>query len=200
MQLVFEVSHGSNDSQSGFVALDSIKFDYSDPSCDVEPPDAIVNPTDPPITSTQSPPSELAKIRKESVMSFSISAFQCDFELSNFCDLHVDGGPHFNFSVKQGEEFASPDDGPQADDESNAKGHFAYIKSEADSEEGASSIIETDMINAEDHLIQCLHFSVAIKKDGGVRSISVYHQSQEQESHAGDIEVITTFFICLHIL
>lgn len=57
-QLVFEVTHGSNESQSGYAALDSIKFDYSDPSCEVEPPDAIVNPTDPPITSTASPPSE----------------------------------------------------------------------------------------------------------------------------------------------
>ena len=124
---------------------------------------------------------------------FIFAAIQCDFENSDFCDLNVDGRPHFNFTVKQGEEFASPDDGPQTDDESNAKGHFAYVKSNTDSEEGASSIMETDMINAMDHLIECFEFSVALKKDGGVRSISLYQQSQEQEDHHGDI-VLLWFF------
>ena len=55
-RLIFEVSHGSNDSQAGFAALDSIKFDYSQPSCDVEPPGAAVSPTEPPETSTYVPP------------------------------------------------------------------------------------------------------------------------------------------------
>ena len=55
-RLLFEVSHGSNDSQAGYAALDSIKFDYSQPSCDVEPPGAAVSPTEPPDTSTNVPP------------------------------------------------------------------------------------------------------------------------------------------------
>ena len=55
-RLMFEVNHGSNESQNGFAALDSIKFDYSQPSCDVEPPGAAVSPTEPPETSTYVPP------------------------------------------------------------------------------------------------------------------------------------------------
>ena len=51
-RLQFEVSHGSNDSQAGFAALDSIKFDYSNPACEPSPPDAGVVPTDPPPTET----------------------------------------------------------------------------------------------------------------------------------------------------
>ena len=39
------------------------------------------------------------------------------------------GSDKFNFTIKQGEEFGSPDEGPQTDDEGNTKGHFTYIKS-----------------------------------------------------------------------
>ena len=39
-------------------------------------------------------------------------------------------------------------------------------------------------------MIECLEFKVAIKKDGGVRSVAVIQQSQEQEEHAGDIELL----------
>ena len=69
-RLQFEVSHGSNDSQAGFAALDSIKFDYSQPSCDVEPPGAAVSPTEPPDTTTHVPPGSTILITVQSVLFF----------------------------------------------------------------------------------------------------------------------------------
>ena len=99
------------------------------------------------------------------------------------------GSDKFNFTIKQGEEFGSPEDGPQTDDEGNTKGHFTYIKSGVpDTEEGSSSIIQTDMIEATNHLIECFEFKVAMKKDGGVRSISVIQQDEELEDKPGRIE------------
>ena len=68
----------------------------------------------------------------------------------------MSGSENFNFTIKQGEEFGSPDDGPQSDDEGNAKGHFAFLQSGADTGEGSSAMLETEMITAEDHMIQCL--------------------------------------------
>ena len=48
-QLIFEVTHGDQFVQSGYVALDKIQFHYdSDYNCEVLPPDAGTQPTDPP--------------------------------------------------------------------------------------------------------------------------------------------------------
>ena len=116
-------------------------------------------------------------------------AISCDFEDSDFCSFFVYGSDKFNFTIKQGEEFGSPDEGPQTDDEGNTKGHFTYIKSGVSgTEEGSSSIIQTDMIEARNHLIECFEFKVAMKKDGGVRSISVIQQDEELEDKPGRIE------------
>ena len=105
----------------------------------------------------------------------------------------MSGSKNFNFTIKQGEEFGSPDDGPQSDDEGNAKGHFAFLQSGADTGEGSSAMLETEMITAEDHMIQCLQFKIAIKKDGGVRSVSVIHQSQELEDSEPEIDILWVF-------
>ena len=105
----------------------------------------------------------------------------------------MSGSKNFNFTIKQGEEFGSPDDGPQSDDEGNAKGHFAFLQSGADTGEGSSAMLETEMITAEDHMIQCLQFKIAIKADGGVRSVSVIHQSQEQEDQEPEIDLLWVF-------
>ena len=99
---------------------------------------------------------------------------------------------NFNFTIKQGEEFSSPDDGPQSDNEGNAKGHFAFLQSGA-AGEGSSAMLETNMIEAESHMIQCLQFKIAIKKDGGVRSVSVIHQSQELEDSEPEIDILWVF-------
>ena len=99
---------------------------------------------------------------------------------------------NFNFTIKQGEEFGSPDNGPQVDDEGNAKGHFAFLQSGA-AGEGSSAMLETNMVDARDHMIQCFEFKIAMKKDGGVRSVSVIHQSQELEDQEPEIDVLWVF-------
>ena len=115
----------------------------------------------------------------------------CDFESSDFCDLNVYGSDKFNFSIKTGEEFGSGEEGPQTDDENNAQGHFAFIKSgNPGTEEGSSSVITTHMFDAQNHLIECFEFKVAMKREGGVRSITIIQEDQEQEDKPGEMDIL----------
>ena len=97
------------------------------------------------------------------------------------------GFQDFNFTIKQG--FGNAEEGPQTDGEGNVEGHFAFINTHSGIEEGSTTMIETGMINAQDHLIECFTFKVAIKKDGGLRSISVIQQDQELED-GDNIELV----------
>ena len=117
-----------------------------------------------------------------------ILAIICDFESGDFCDFGVYGSGAFNFSVKQGQEFANSEEGPQTDDEGNTSGHFAYIKSGLPGiTETSSAIIETQMIHGANHLIECFEFSIAMMKDGGLRSITVIQQDEELDADHGEI-------------
>lgn len=116
---------------------------------------------------------------------------RCGFESSDFCTFEVSGSDKFNFTIRQGEEFGNAQDGPMVDDENNPQGHFAFIKSgNPGTEEGSSSVIQTQMFNAENHLIECFEFKISMLKDGGVRSIAIIQEDQEQEDKPGQIELL----------
>ena len=86
----------------------------------------------------------------------------CDFENSDFCSFEVTGSDKFNFTINQGSDFANDDEGPPADDEGNTAGHFAFIKGgNPGTEEGSTSIINTNMIHGANHMIECFEFKVA---------------------------------------
>lgn len=103
----------------------------------------------------------------------------------------MSGSDKFNFTIRQGEEFGNAQDGPMVDDENNPQGHFAFIKSgNPGTEEGSSSVIQTQMFNAENHLIECFEFKIAMLKDGGVRSIAIIQEDQEQEDKPGQMELL----------
>jgi hypothetical protein len=105
---------------------------------------------------------QVCKFQKDSNKLTIFLAIQCEFE-TDFCGFEVTGTDYFNFTIKQGEEVANADDGPQMDHTGNKDGHFAYILSGEGSSEGSQTEIETHMIHGANHLIECFQFWVAMK-------------------------------------
>ena len=121
-------------------------------------------------------------------MKINSLGISCDFESLDFCSFSVSGANKFKWTIKQGEEFESPEDGPQTDDEGNTNGHFAYVKSgKTDINEGFTTTIESEMIDAANHLIECFEFKAAFLKAGGVKSITVVQEDQETEDNPNEL-------------
>ena len=80
-QLVFEATHGDNSTQSGYVAIDDVFFDFSpnNVNCDVLPPEAVVTPTEFPPTG------------KSTTSSSSSDPQFCNFE-NDLCNWNIEEG------------------------------------------------------------------------------------------------------------
>ena len=179
------------DINGGWVAVDDFEFLDDVEDCSIVPPEADPYPktsTDAGGTTSQYyPPSNTCSIICTEILKLYFSAKECNFESNDFCDFSVAGFDNFNFTIKQG--FSNADEGPLTDGDGNEEGHFAFINTHSGVDEGSVTMIETGMINAQDHLIECFTFNFAIKKDGGLRSISVIQQDQELED-GNNIELV----------
>ena len=91
------------------------------------------------------------------------TAIKCDFE-TDFCGFEVSGtAEHFNFTIQQAGHIDSSSGGPEHDHLGSQDGHFAFVSSDGQNDEGSQTEMETYMIHGANHLLECLSFWATIK-------------------------------------